>query len=232
MLFKKRKEAKELRAKEIEDGRLQVVQQFETAIKKADQMKDPAAKIIALSRISDDIIAQVERENKEIAQKAKSSEKKINYASAAPALGGLAAMFVIAGPIGWACGGAAVASIYGGEFLAGKRKQAVQKKLEEASDAHTKSLYSLAALTTEMAEAIVEKNVEEISKSPLYKRVLDLPGLDEAFAEAAAKHIAAAKEAEAAAAPKETPPVKEEPKANPPKKPADFSRISKLGKQL
>ncbi len=82
MFFKNRKEAKELRIKEREDIRLQVVQQFEAAIQKADQMKDPAAKILTLSRISDDIIAQVERENKAITRQAKDSEKKVGYAIA------------------------------------------------------------------------------------------------------------------------------------------------------
>jgi len=241
MPFKKRKEAKEQRAVEIKDGRADVEKKFDAAIMKAAEMVDPAAKVLALKGIASDISVQLKNESNAITNKAKSHENKTELAGRSVAYAGAASAFIFGGPIGWIGAPIMVAGILGSGIIASKRKNAVTKKLRQELGDHLGNLQSQSLLISEMINIAVENNVEPISKSPLYSKVMALPGIADVFAEAAAKHIAAVKAAEAAAkieakAEEKTeaaPPAAEEPKAPPAKKkPANFDRITKVGKQF
>ena len=201
MPFNKRKQEKQLRTKEINDGRVLQEQQFEDAIKKAGQIEDPAAKVLALRKVADEITAQVRAETNQIEKFAGKKMGRTTLAGLAPAAAGGTAVGLFAGPAAPLAIPAAIFVLAGAAVVGDRRANAAEKKLKAASALHRSNLIVQAAWARKLADTVVENNVEAISKSPLFRQVKE--GNTALFAKAAAKHIATAKPPEA----EETPAV-------------------------
>jgi len=227
MPFKKRKEAKEKTVQEFNDRHLELEKKFADMLEKAGTITDPAEKVLVIRKVEKAISAQITAENNVIDHKAANTDDKIFFTGTGTSLAAGAAVAVFGGPIGWVLALPVwVGGSLAGAAVASKRAKATEKKLKEASGSHLERLQELDKRAYAMADAVVEKNVETISQSPLYGKVLALPGISQKFSDAAAKHISTVKEA----APEAAPPVKKAPQKRPPKKPpSDFGRITKVG---
>jgi hypothetical protein len=198
--FKKIKEAKQEEARAGDNARYEVEQQFDAAIQKASELEDPAAKILALRIIENEIYAQIKREDTEIDKKAEKAQKIPGKLSAPLWYGGIGALLFVSGPPGWIAGGAAAAASAGSTYIGYRRKKSVTKKLELAAADHTANMEGQIDLVSTMINVTVKYNVEKISKSPLKDKVLALPGIANKFAEAAAPHVPKPEAPEAAKA--------------------------------
>lgn len=186
---------------------------FGDAIRKADDIKDPAEKVLALRKIVDDVTAQIEREGGVIDRTSIRESNKVTLSGmGGTAVVATATTFLVATPIGWVglpvfVGGLAVTGI-----VSKLRKNSVQKDLEEASKEHIQRMAKQINAVSSKIDAVVNDNVEEISKSPLYGKIHAIPDLATRFAGVAAKKLAEPKPEvapEQAAAPEAK---KEEPK--------------------
>jgi hypothetical protein len=201
MPFKKRKLAKLDHAWELRAGRIDIEQNFDTAIKKACEIDDPAEKVIALTEIGKNIEAAIQGEKDSISAGAKKAENKADAAGLGTLMaggGGALAGLALAGVV--ISGGASLIAlpvvlggVVGTRVIASKHANAVQKKLESVSDSHIKNLEDLKELVSVMANSFMENNVEKICKSPLHAQILTLPGIKDKFAAATVKHVASQK---------------------------------------
>lgn len=190
MPFKKRKEAKAARTKQATDAHASEERQFDAAIEAAGQMTDPAEKALALKSIETQISRRLMIENSAIAAEAANKQGTVvvaTIASVPVVLGGMAALILLAGPIGLVGIPVGLSSVFGGSYLAYRRGNTVRKQLEKAAGSHMECLKNQAARASAMADATVEENVEAITNSPLHKKILATPGLAEKFIKAAAK---------------------------------------------
>jgi len=228
MPFKKRKEAKQARIDEIRESRATVEKNFGTAIEATGQMTDPAEKILELRKVELQIASQIGNEYRAIYKSASGQEKKTLLASFGSVAAGTTAIALFAGPAAIVALPVAYAGVLGSIIVSNKRGNSARKKSIEAAQAHIDNLDGLTDLISTMTDVVVENHVKDISKSPLYGKVRDLPGLPERFADAAAKHFAVDEQP----APVEAAPVVKQAPKTPAKKkpPADFGRITKVGK--
>jgi hypothetical protein len=197
-MFKKRKEAI---AKEFNDTHAREEKQFESAIQKADQMTDPAEKVLALRDIAKQVRAQIRREDNAIDKKMDGKLDKSGLASLGSGAAAGAAVGIFGGPIGPPVGavvGAAVAIT--GVIIGATHAGNAAKKLKALSASHKKHLEGQINRAYALADETVENNVEAISQSPLFEQVKDLPGMAPKFAKLAGKHILDAKAAAEAGA--------------------------------
>lgn len=198
-MFGKRK--KEHKAQELIDSRIQVQKKFDEAIQSAAGIEDPAKKILALKKVGQQIVDQIGSEDEATSMTAAKAEVKARMFGLLPGIaGGLTVATLFTGPVGWTgigviWGGYALSSVF-----ASKHGKAVEKKLQANAKDYIRSLNDQADLVGAIIGATIENNVQEISKSPLYPEVIDIPGLPEVFAAAAAKHIIKEKEIAAKAA--------------------------------
>lgn len=202
MLFKKRKEKKETQIREREQAHTQLEQGFEDAIQKANQITDPAEKVLALREVKSQISSHLQKIKLAETKAVYSEGNKTIAASLASGAGAGAATGVFGGPIGLAvCVPAGMVVAVAGLVASNKHEKSVRKKLEALSASHKDRLREQANRAYGMADTVIENNVEEISQSPLFQQVKALPGCTEKFANAAAKHIAPPKAPEADALP-------------------------------
>ena len=222
MFYKKRKEAK---SKELNDNRVQSETQISAAIDKAEQIADPAEKLLRLDKIRNDI-------DSELVCEAGVTVKKSDRAGAKALMGGMGATSAaVAGVVLLVTGPAVVVGIpvmlggyIGSIFLFDKRKESAAGKLAAEANDHVQKMIALRAQVSDMTDAVIENNVKEISQSPLYGDVRALPGIAEKFADAAAKRIATEE-----VPPVEAAPVVEikKPKSTKRKKP-NYDKIKKV----
>jgi hypothetical protein len=198
-MFGKRK--KEREAQELVDNRIEAQKKFDESIQSASAIKDPAERILALRNVGQQIVDQIDSEDIAINKTVAKTEKKARAFGVFPAAaGGFAVASLVAGPLGWAGVGIVYAGIALGEIFASKSGKAVKKKLQENAKDYIQNLNEKADLVGVIISRTVEDNVQQISKSPLYPEVIDIPGLPEVFASVAAKHITEEKEKAAKAA--------------------------------
>jgi len=223
-MFGKKKKARELAAQELAAERVKTQQLFDENIQKASQIQDPAAKIIALDKIATNIRAEIWSEERAITTEADRKAKKIDsIGSTVTTAGGFAALTFIAGPVAWVGVPIIMAGGIGSGMLAKKRAKSLKEKFAAVSKDYLQNLRDLSTLVSEIKKVTVEENVQEISKSPLYRKVLEVPGITELYAAAAAKHIAVNKDEAAAkdgpaADQKATTPAEEKKPVPPPRK--------------
>jgi hypothetical protein len=222
MPFKKRKEAKALRAEVDTFGHLQEEKQFAEAIEKAVDIKDPAKLILELRKINQAIAAQIQRESNVISNKAAKKEKPIRIGGVGAGLAAGSALLIFAGPVGWVGLPVMFGISAGSAAIAFKRERAFTKKQQEASGSHTQRLEDQMFITSALIDKVVETNVDAIAKSPLCGSILALPGIADKFSIAAAKHVAAKSSAK-------NPSIDDVVEAfrNPPKPPRDFGPVGK-----
>jgi hypothetical protein len=192
---KKREKARELADQQIAAQRVKLQRTYDEYIQTACQIKDPAEKILALKKIEDSLKSQIYSEQRDISNKAERQSKKIDtIGSLISTGGGVAALSLLGGPVAWVGIPIIFAGGAGAEYLAGKREKALAKKFTAAANDYLKNLKEMSGLVSEITKVTVENNVQEISHSPLYKKMLELPGLTDLYAAAAAKHIETDKE--------------------------------------
>jgi len=223
MAFKKRKEAKELRARELSDSRVQTEKKFDASIQEAAEITDPAKKILALREISEGISAQIQSEKSAITKKAQNTQVNTELtgmgSSLAVGAGVIVGVGLLAPPLAIVGIPVMMAGVITGKIVSFKRADAAEKKLLEVSGNHIKNMEGQIDLVSAMSDVVIDSNVKELSKSPLFDKVLALPGISDRFAVAAAKEFAQVDTAPAAIV------NKPEPRRKPREK-QDFSKIA------
>lgn len=199
-MFNKRREKK---AQELKEQRRRAEQQFSDALKQAEQIEDPAEKVVALQGLSDEINARIAGETRSINKQANSSENKTRFGSSlAVCASGVTAALIFTTPLGAGIVlGAAGLGYLGSAVAGGARGEAVRDKLMLEATEFVTSLGSIMMAANDLRDATIESDVEAISASPLREKILATEGLAMKFANAAAKNIVKSREA----APEEAP---------------------------
>ena len=225
MIFKKNR--KESRKKERNDAWDQQENNFDTAIKEAGKITDPAEKVLTLREIARRVSIQILSESDAISKDVRKKEKKMSLAVGGPTVAAIVGSCILTGPVGWACLSVGTAGFVFGKEISDKRGQSVRKKLEKEANDHIKCMKGQLDLVAEMTDTTIENNVKEISKSPLYENIVAFSDLASKFAAAAAKRIANEEEvppvesvppADAAVPPVEAPSVTDVKEPEPEKK--------------
>ena len=220
MFFKKRKQKQ---AEQRLDRRAQVEKAFHAAIVEAGLMEDPAEKIIRLQEIDRLITSYLRREARGIADKAVAADFKVFCSGSTASVGTLAGAMFLTGPLGWVALGAGTV-IFGGAVVGSELyKESVKTKLTSEAAGHVEKMKLLQAVVDVVTDVTIENNLKEISKSPLNKKVHDLPGLTKKFAIAAAKHFST----DEAPAVEEAMPAGDNNKNTPPKRQTSNFRYTK-----
>lgn len=188
-MFNKRRQKK---AQERNDLRADIERQFSNDIRRAERVGDPAERIIELHNISARIIDHLSASQAEMEKKSYKSYLKTGLGGGMSSIvGGTAAACALTGPIGLVVFGAGAAAGLSAPFIGLLRERSVRRKHEQETASHRDKMEDMLILIDDTANTIIEDNLKEISKSPLYGDVRALPGLTEKFADAAAKHLSA-----------------------------------------
>ena len=152
-MFNKRKQKREQ-----EQNANQMIQaQFLAEIESADQIKDPAEKIVRLQRIRSRIIGQLQSEDKAMTKKADRSEERMNTGGNMILWAGLIASGVVTGPLVGAALAAGGVGYVGALAMGVVREKSVKKKLVKKSLSHTETLNGLHALVGQMIGTTMEQ---------------------------------------------------------------------------
>jgi len=205
---------------------------FDASIRTAEEIKDPAAKVLAFRKVIDDIATQIEREGGVIDRTAlRESNKTALGGMSSTAIAATATTFLVAGPIAWVGFPVFIGGLAATGLASKFRKNSVQKDLEAASKEHIERMAKRINLVSGKIDNVMNDNVMEISKSPLYPKIQAVPDLATQFAAVAARKLAEPKpevKADEVVAVKDAPQSarEPEPKTGPRKKidPRDWSK--------
>lgn len=179
-----KKKKKQAVSEELQANYLATEEGFEAAIAEAEQIEDPAEKILRMREIQEEIYNTIQHESGEI-------DKLVERMH--PMGGKQAALYF----------GMAIPTVFVGSLAYLFRKQANQRnyggKLHEEQRPHADKLKDYRHSLSELMAVVVEEHVDEISLSPRAAEVLADSRLARVFAEATVKNKIAEAEAKAAA---------------------------------
>ena len=207
--FSKRKEKK---AEERNQKRAEVEALFRQGVSLAEQINDPAQKVIGLQQVYDNIKGYLGGTLTEIKTKGKNTTRNTYWGSVGViGSAGLTGTLLVTGPIGWGILGATLVG-YGGAAVVGiKRGEKVQGQLMDESLSHISNMTSLQYAVANKIDATIAANVDAISASPLRERLLSVPSLSKKFTAAAEKHLQEIQNAAPVAQDKAAPVAEEKP---------------------
>jgi hypothetical protein len=197
-MFGKKRKKRELEAQVLASDRKRLEQLFDEDIKKAEEIKDPALKVMELKSLESQLTRQIWGEEGTIYDESTRKERKAmavgTGVSMTAAFGTLAGVSIVAPPVAVVAIPVAMVGMLTSAFVSGKRGRSTKEYLEASANDHIANLEKKSLLVQKMLEKTITDNVAEISESVLYKDVLGLQGVSGIFAMASAKHIKTAKE--------------------------------------
>ncbi len=172
---------------------------FSDEIARAETLADPAEKLLKLTEIEQGM-----------AQHATDARAKAVYnTSVVVTLSGVAVggalvlaclpLIHIMGPLAIGVGLTGDAVAAGGTLGDKIRNKRITRERQAEAEIHLKKIDRLAKTVAASKETLVKERAEQITQSPFYEQVLELPGLSKIFAGAAAKQVEKLKEDLAAA---------------------------------
>ncbi len=195
-MFNKRKKQAEKQAR-LEE-RASVEASFATQMAAIAKVDDPAEKILQLASLEE---AMNSRQAFAIDQANGSNSGAAYVAGAATGIalliGGGGVVAFAAAPVvmlaGFGVASLSPAALYSGDIIDKVRNKKLKKTRIAELQSHLEKISGLIGQVTEMRENLIAGQAEKIAQSPLYEKVLRLPGLSERFEGVAAKQLEKAK---------------------------------------